>query len=283
MHCHDVQPSHCGTRIGSTRAATDHRRCCAVSTITAQRDRTPRRHAPTLLPQQSDTRDCAPMTAGPQNRITPRQSRHRSQERAERTRELVIEETIRCIREEGFAAASTRHIIERAGVSTGVVQYHFGDRDGLLTAVVDHAITSLVSSVNDLADEVEGIAETDERMIALADAAWKTFLNPASMTAMEILIATRSLRSTLGIEQLAKLQPGLQRIAQLIGARSPHASAIADLLWAAPVGLMVGQMVTEVPLPTEPQRQAMAKMMSDHLRAAQHDSAPQRRRASRRR
>ncbi len=224
------------------------------------------------------------MTAGPQNRITPRQSRQRSQERAERTRELVIEETIRCIREEGFAAASTRHIIERAGVSTGVVQYHFGDRDGLLTAVVDHAITSLVSSVNDLADEVEGIVDTDERMKALADAAWNTFLNPASMTAMEILIATRSLRSTLGIEQLAKLQPGIQRIAQLIGTPSPHATAIADLLWAAPVGLMVGQMVTEVPLPTEPQRQAMAQLMSDHLRAAQkNDGASRRSRTGRRR
>ena len=47
----------------------------------------------------------------------------------------MIEETIKCIREEGFAAASTRHIVERAGVSWGVIQYHFGDRDGLLTAV----------------------------------------------------------------------------------------------------------------------------------------------------
>lgn len=204
----------------------------------------------------------------------PRRTRHRSQERADRTRELVIEETIRCIREEGFAAASTRHIIERMGVSTGVIQYHFGDRDGLLTAVVDHAITSLVTSVNDLADEVEGITETEARMAALADAAWRTFLNPASMTAMEILIATRSFRSTLGIEQLAKLQPGLGRIAELIGAPSPHAEAIADLLWAAPVGLMVGQMITDVPLPTEPQQQAMAKLLTDHLAVGMRKSAP---------
>ncbi|WBP93728.1 helix-turn-helix domain containing protein [Mycolicibacterium neoaurum] len=195
----------------------------------------------------------------------PRRTRHRSQERADRTRELVIEETIRCIREEGFAAASTRHIIERMGLSTGVIQYHFGDRDGLLIAVVDHAITSLVTAVNELADEVNGITDTEARMTALADAAWRTFLNPASMTAMEILIATRSMRSTLGVEQLAKLQPGLQRIAGLVGAPSSYTDAIADLLWAAPVGLMVGQMITDVPLPTEPQRQAMAKLMTDHL------------------
>ena len=55
----------------------------------------------------------------------------------------MIEETIRCIREEGFAAASTRHIIDRAGVSWGVIQYYFGDRDGLLTAVIEHANTTV--------------------------------------------------------------------------------------------------------------------------------------------
>lgn len=222
------------------------------------------------------------MTKSPAGGTAPRRTRHRGQERADRTRELVIEETIRCIREEGFAAASTRHIIERMGVSTGVIQYHFGDRDGLLTAVVDHAITSLVGSVNDLADEVEGIADTDARMAALADAAWRTFLNPASMTAMEILIATRSLRSTLGIEQLAKLQPGLERIAKLIGAQSPHANSIADLLWAAPVGLMVGQMITDVPLPTEPQQEAMAKLMTDHLAVSEREAAARPRKKPRR-
>ncbi|MCV7355905.1 TetR/AcrR family transcriptional regulator [Mycolicibacterium fluoranthenivorans] len=205
------------------------------------------------------------MTSKSKDSAAPRRSRQRVQERADRTRELVINAAIECIREEGFAAASTRHIIERAGVSTGVVQYHFGDRDGLLTAVIDHAISTLVTSVNDLADKVAGIKNIDDRMTALADAAWATFLNPASMTAMEILIATRSLRSTLDIEQLIDLQPGLERIAELIGAPSPHARAIADLLWAAPVGLMVGQMVTTVPLPTEPQRQAMAQLMADHL------------------
>lgn len=205
------------------------------------------------------------MTAKPQSAAVPARSGHRSQERADRTRQLVIDAAISCIREEGFAAASTRHIIERAGVSTGVVQYHFGDREGLLTAVIDHAITILGTNINQLADKVADIESIDERMTALADASWEAFLNPASMTAMEILIATRSLRANLAYEQLIELQPGLNRIAALIGAPSPHATAIADLLWAAPIGLMIGQMVISVPLPTEGHREAMAQLMTDHL------------------
>lgn len=217
------------------------------------------------------------MTAEQRRGSTPRRNRHRSQERADRTRELVIEETVRCIREEGFSAASTRHIIERAGVSTGVVQYHFGDRDGLLAAVIDHAITTLATSINDLADEVEGIEGTEDRMRALTDAAWKVFLNPASLTAMEILIATRSLRSKLDMEQLVSLQPGLVRIAGLIRTPSPDAAAITDLLWAAPLGLMVGQMVSDAPLPTDPQRRAMAQLLIDHLRVNDLDTVKRRR------
>lgn len=119
-------------------------------------------------------------------------------------------------------------------------------------------------------------------MRALTDAAWKVFLNPASLTAMEILIATRSLRSKLGMEQLVSLQPGLERIAQLIGTPSPHAAAITDLLWAAPVGLMVGQMGSDVPLPTEPQRHAMAPLMIDHLSINKTDTATRRRNPRRR-
>jgi hypothetical protein len=45
-------------------------------------------------------------------------------------RAIVIDETIRCIFEEGFAAASAKHITERAGVTWGVVQYHFGAATG---------------------------------------------------------------------------------------------------------------------------------------------------------
>jgi len=143
--------------------------------------------------------------------------------------------------------------------------------------VIDHAINTLVTSINDVADEVEAIEDPEDRMRALTDAAWRVFLNPASLSAMEILIATRSFRAKLGTEQLAGLQPGLDRIARVVGNRSPHAEAIADLLWAAPLGLMVGQMVTEFPLPTDPQREAMAQLLIDHLKAGHERPARGRR------
>ena len=62
----------------------------------------------------------------------------------------MLDETVRCVIDEGFAAASAKHIAERAGVTWGVVQYHFGDRDGLLMAVVDRGLAGLVGVLRGL-------------------------------------------------------------------------------------------------------------------------------------
>lgn len=55
----------------------------------------------------------------------------------ELTRNKVIRAAIDCIYKEGFHAAHTNRIAEEAGVSWGTLQYHFGDKDGLLQAVLD--------------------------------------------------------------------------------------------------------------------------------------------------
>ena len=197
----------------------------------------------------------------------------RAQERGERTRALVIEETIHCIREEGFAAASTRHIIDRAGVSWGVIQYYFGDRDGLLTAVIEHANTTLTASLNRIADTAAEVSDPQQRAESLAEAAWEVFFSPTCMTALEILIATRAMQGTLGADQLEGVVAGIARIADAVGDSTPHAVGIANLLWSSPVGMMVAQMVTSDPLPTATEQTALAALIGEHLEVGQRQAS----------
>ncbi len=63
------------------------------------------------------------------------------------TRRRVIEAAIACIYEHGFNAAHTNRIAEAAGVSWGVLQYHFGDKDGLLQAVLDDIFEDFSSTL----------------------------------------------------------------------------------------------------------------------------------------
>lgn len=205
------------------------------------------------------------------------QSRRRTtngQSRGERTRLIVIEETVRCIREDGFAAATTRHIIKRAGVSWGVIQYHFGDRDGLLTAVIEHAFAILTNSLNEIADSASDNADEHARADDLTAAAWSVLFTPTSMSALEILIATRAMRGTLEHGQLDGLNTAFQRIAGLLGDTTPHASAIATLLWASPIGMMVAQMVLTAALPTDPEQQALSALIGHHLRQHRNEVDP---------
>src|SRR5882757_285544 len=98
-------------------------------------------------------------------RPVPRRPATGGQLRADRTRALVIDETVRCIVEEGFAAASARHIAERAGVTWGVVQYHFGDRDGLMMAVVDKGFAELTEALHELPAGAENARDRSEFIV----------------------------------------------------------------------------------------------------------------------
>jgi TetR/AcrR family transcriptional regulator, regulator of cefoperazone and chloramphenicol sensitivity len=54
----------------------------------------------------------------------------------ETTRERVVNAAVSCILEQGFYRASTNEIARRAGVTWGVLQHHFGTREGLMLAVL---------------------------------------------------------------------------------------------------------------------------------------------------
>jgi TetR/AcrR family transcriptional regulator, regulator of cefoperazone and chloramphenicol sensitivity len=188
-----------------------------------------------------------------------------SQERAERTRTRIMDETVRCVVEEGFTAASAKHIAERAGVTWGVIQYHFGDRDGLLTAVVDHGFDDLRARMATVAISQ---GSTLEQVDALVHAAWDAFSTPTSRASLEILVGTRSQRPPQTSEHLAAMGRELTRLGRdLVADRSPAWGAIAagDLLWATLRGLVLTHMVVRsAPQPTR-ELAALVDLLVAHL------------------
>jgi AcrR family transcriptional regulator len=196
--------------------------------------------------------------------VSPRRPAHGSQQRADRTRALVIEETINCILEEGFAAASAKHITERAGVTWGVVQYHFGDRDGLLMAVVDKGFGELLRALAELPPNTEN---THERTESILTAAWEAFSSPTSMAALEILIATRAMRDTGAKRHLSDLGSAFVKLGRDIGEGldARHAAAIGNMIWATLRGLVVAQLVIPEPLDTSRERRALVDMITAYV------------------
>ena len=59
-------------------------------------------------------------------------------ERSATTRQALLDATIRCLVEEGYANTTTARVAELAGVSRGAHLHHFQTRSSLVAAAVEH-------------------------------------------------------------------------------------------------------------------------------------------------
>ena len=97
----------------------------------------------------------------------------------------VIDAAVQCILDEGFYRASSNQIARRAGVTWGVIQYHFGTREGLLLAVFRHSADALLAHLENAA--ITGDS-THERLESLADVIWSYYRRPEFLAYMQILL-----------------------------------------------------------------------------------------------
>lgn len=202
-----------------------------------------------------------------QRKIAPRRPPGGSQLRADRTRDAVLDETVRCVVEEGFAAASAKHIAERAGVTWGVVQYHFGDRDGLLMAVVDRGFAELLELLRSSLPPRSGDQTRRKRVELVVHAAWAAFSSTTSRASLEILIGTRAMRDKRATRHLVELHRAITDLSADIadGLDSPHAAAIGDLIWATMRGLVITQLVMAGPLRNSRELTALVDVICSYL------------------
>ncbi|WP_200809850.1 TetR/AcrR family transcriptional regulator [Demequina sp. NBRC 110054] len=54
------------------------------------------------------------------------------------TRALILDAARTCVLDEGYASLSTRKVAELAGVPLSQIHYHFGSKDNLVLALLDH-------------------------------------------------------------------------------------------------------------------------------------------------
>jgi TetR/AcrR family transcriptional regulator, regulator of cefoperazone and chloramphenicol sensitivity len=198
--------------------------------------------------------------------ITPRRPANGKQVRADRTRAMVIDETVRCVLEEGFGAASAKHITERAGVTWGVIQYHFGDRDGLLMAVVDSGFSELLTKLREIEPILSsqiGRARTELLVNTVADA----FLSPTSIAALEILIATRASRADVDQRHLLDLFTTLTDLGRYVaeGLEPERADVVGNLVWTTLMGAMVATMAVPDPIDVSRELRALTDAITAYV------------------
>jgi AcrR family transcriptional regulator len=101
------------------------------------------------------------------------------------TRERLLQAAIAVFDRKGYAAASIREIVEKAGVTKPVLYYHFGSKEGLLGAVIAEGERQLRETV---ARALDRPGSPRERIIALAEDLYRQIQdNQASMRLVHAL------------------------------------------------------------------------------------------------
>jgi TetR/AcrR family transcriptional regulator, regulator of cefoperazone and chloramphenicol sensitivity len=187
--------------------------------------------------------------------------------RGDDTRARIIDETVRCIVEEGFPAATAKHVAERAGVTWGVIQYHFGDRNGLLMAVVDDGVAKLVDSLSPA--QVGGLPLA-RRVETVVDIAWNCYRSPTSLAAFEILRATRGGLGDLSRRHLMEMNKAISELGRLISDK-PADRDVAEVIWAALRGMVLVEMIMNEPIDWQRERRTLVGMATRYLQRDAHE------------
>jgi len=110
-------------------------------------------------------------------------------ERSATTRQALLDATIACLVEEGYANTTTARVAERAGVSRGAHLHHFQTRSALVAAAVEHLRIRRAEELMAAADALPG---GPERVAQALDLLWRSYTSPLFQGAMDLWAAGRT-------------------------------------------------------------------------------------------
>lgn len=126
-----------------------------------------------------------------------------------RTRDRILSSTIALIKEGGFSAASSKRIADRAGMTWGAAQHHFGSKDDILRAVTETSHRKFVARFADMSAD----GPIEERISLLVEGMWAHYQDDVYLAAVEILMASRDLDPSTRHEVIER--PGPDHLAMM--------------------------------------------------------------------
>ncbi|WP_067830561.1 TetR/AcrR family transcriptional regulator [Nocardia inohanensis] len=108
------------------------------------------------------------------------------QDRSRATRQRLLEATIDCLAENGWAAATVAVVAERAGVSRGAAQHHFPTREDLITAALEYMFETRMVQAMTEAKSIDEIAEGVGRTEAVVTSLVEGYTTPFFKAALQV-------------------------------------------------------------------------------------------------
>jgi AcrR family transcriptional regulator len=115
--------------------------------------------------------------------------RRTQEERSATTRAALLEATIECLSELGYARTTTVEIVRRAGVSRGAHLHHFRTKEELVTSAVEHIFALREREFRIAFSQVPA---GPGRAVAAVDLLWSMFQGATFHAWLEVSVAART-------------------------------------------------------------------------------------------
>lgn len=120
-------------------------------------------------------------------RVKP--ARRTQRERREATRRALLDATVECLADVGYAKTTTALVCERAGLSRGAHLHHFGTRAALVSAGVAHLGDRALAEMD---AGLAALPEGPDHAARALDVLWRSFTHALFPAALELWAAART-------------------------------------------------------------------------------------------
>lgn len=121
--------------------------------------------------------------------VDTRRPRRTQAQRSAEMRERLLDATIGCLVDYGYAATTTARIVAQAGVTRGAQLHHFRSKEDLVVAAIAHLAQQRArAAIGELRDTWSG----SDPVSAVLDFLWESHQGPMFVATIELWVAART-------------------------------------------------------------------------------------------
>jgi AcrR family transcriptional regulator len=182
---------------------------------------------------------------------TPGVVRRTQAQRSADMRARLLDATVDCLVEYGYAGTSTHRVVEVAGVTRGAQVHHFGSKEDLVIAAIEHLAEQRTQAA---IREIARVKATPDPVSAALEYIWESHQGPIFAATVELWIAART--DPALAQQVERVEPIVNgalvgAVAQLLPEQTAQ-KELRDIIYTA-MDALRGILVSSFGEP-EPQR-----------------------------
>jgi AcrR family transcriptional regulator len=163
--------------------------------------------------------------------------------KSEASRERILDAATELFARRGYAGAGVDRLAQLSGIAKTAIYYHFGNKEGLLAAVLDRGANQWIDGIQQAARQGNDPLQRLDRALAgmramIEERPW--ILKLFQILALEVAEEKPEIRATLqGIVRKAR-EAITQGMRESLGVEVPDADAVAAMMLATLDGIAIG-------------------------------------------